>query len=308
MKILNLMERFWKPFPGEKYPRNLYVAFWLAILFATLGFVALLIPADAHGATFSKQWDFTASREDWEEVGGGGVTWRNNLGDGEGGFGAQCTSTGIGCSFSSLFPDDPWTDEGIYLRATWENIGVPATSTITKILISDGTATTSFKAIQNNVTGNGFIDGMWLYDVNQNNYWLTNYPQSLDKTAWTTYEAQTESGTLNLPSSDLFYLVLGYSGSKPAGSLGTKQVKLDEVTLVIEYEPTPVFKPEWLIATAYAATDCTFVTSGATTTTSCTDPLISNPTQDIGFGIMLFFGLLGGTILFLELRQRKFND
>jgi len=60
------------------------------------------------------------------------------------------------------------------------------------------------------------------------------------------------------------------------------------------------FNLSWIIPTALAATECTFVTNGATTTTECTDPTITNTTQDIATGIFIFCAFFFGILFYFR--------
>jgi len=59
-----------------------------------------------------------------------------------------------------------------------------------------------------------------------------------------------------------------------------------------------VWKP-WFIETAFAS-NCTYVTNGATTTAECTDPIIQNTTQDVATGLILFFTMFFGIIFYFR--------
>lgn len=63
------------------------------------------------------------------------------------------------------------------------------------------------------------------------------------------------------------------------------------------------FIPFWIsasIPTAYATTTCSFVTGGNTTTASCSDAVINNPTQDFATGLFLFFTVFFGLIFYMK--------
>jgi len=66
------------------------------------------------------------------------------------------------------------------------------------------------------------------------------------------------------------------------------------------YINTP--NPLWSLAfgyPAYAAT-CEFVTTAATTTASCSDPIITNTNQDIGLGLFMFFITFFGLLFYFK--------
>jgi len=60
------------------------------------------------------------------------------------------------------------------------------------------------------------------------------------------------------------------------------------------------FSDAWLIPTTFAATDCTFEQIGATTTASCSDPIITNTTQNVATGLILFFITFFGVLFYFK--------
>lgn len=55
-----------------------------------------------------------------------------------------------------------------------------------------------------------------------------------------------------------------------------------------------------LIPTAFASTTCEYVVSGATTTATCSDASMDNPSANIFFGLVLFFIMFFGLIMFFK--------
>lgn len=54
-----------------------------------------------------------------------------------------------------------------------------------------------------------------------------------------------------------------------------------------------------LFPTVYAS-ECTFVTDGSTTTADCDDPVITNSTQDVATGLLLFFVVFFGVLFYFK--------
>lgn len=62
------------------------------------------------------------------------------------------------------------------------------------------------------------------------------------------------------------------------------------------------FSTSWLIPTAYANTECEFISAGPTTTAECSDLILRNETQDIYNGLILFFVMFFGLIFYFSKR------
>jgi len=75
---------------------------------------------------------------------------------------------------------------------------------------------------------------------------------------------------------------------------------VDHMQMKIYYKDPPQIFRQWFLAPfvlgAFASTTCEFVTNGATTTATCADGVITNPTQDVFSGFLLFFIVFGGMV------------
>jgi len=66
------------------------------------------------------------------------------------------------------------------------------------------------------------------------------------------------------------------------------------------HKPIQPFYLDPFLNTVYASTNCNFVTTGSTTTAECTDPVITNTTQDIATGLFLFFVTFFGLLFYFK--------
>lgn len=234
------------------------------------------------------------------ETGFGSVhtfTYSSAQGNPAGSLQSTCTNTSGGCNSGGI----------ITLTGTWQSLfGIPATGNVTEIVSA------SFDHIENGLgnrtygTGDAFIENAtgtncqtWCIQINGfqtygSTSWQTvgfnQVPNTDMELYWPQYSVGTTPIRLVIPvSSAVSALMVG----------GTATQRWDNLRMQIKYTmPQSQYLIPWL-PSAQAAT-CTFTTTGATTTSECTDPVIAVPSIDYTFGLFLFFIMFFGLIFYFR--------
>jgi len=139
-------------------------------------------------------------------------------------------------------------------------------------------------------------------DDTTSNYWRTSIPDILIEEG-KPYIVRVESSESN--NKNAYYTFNNLLGSDY--TICNETVIEANMNMIIRgtvLEPV-VFRP-WLIETAFAS-ECTFVTNGATTTSECTDPIITsnNPATNVFLNYMLFLIFTIFTfVLWIKLKQK----
>lgn len=195
-----------------------------------------------------KKWDFATDIEGWNTgLGGGNPSWEPDAGEGDGGLYASCNSLGTGCEWAAIPGSDSNQGVGFNYQGTWESIGIPANSLITGLLQSSDGDFTKVRAQWDGPSGTTNLRNYYVYDSADSSIWLAYTTHNVANT-WTDELAnQGDSGALSIASSENFRLTIGHTGSVANKALGRRELFIDEVQLVVQYESLedPGVYPFW---------------------------------------------------------------
>lgn len=186
----------------------------------------------------TKTWNWNSGQDSWvigtnvgdTPVYDGGFGWFDCLdGPNFGGVNRTFTTTGA--------------TAGIYYTGTWEDIGVPPGSTVTKILSSHGGTNTQFQVFsQVNPAPEGFVtlNNCLIRDANQNIIHTLISSRTLPDTGTSIQAVSGDSSTLSIASSQQARIQLGWWADTvlndfPVGAYFTRLI-WDSFTLNVEYK------------------------------------------------------------------------
>ena len=183
------------------------------------------------------KWDFASSVESWTLAPTG--VWGAGYGEGDGGIMWDCITSGGGCSNGCITPAyntcTRWS-------GTFEDLGIPAGSTITKFLHKDSGSNFTHMRTKKSGVGtcyiprNGlrcFVDSTGFGYVNIHQFFTNHIPGA----GWGDVNASVSSGAVSFASDDLLIFSFGHQLAIFAKAIGRVTGYLDEVQVVIEYTP-----------------------------------------------------------------------
>lgn len=278
---------------------------WMFILL-TLLFLILVVtkvqPAHAYvyqeePITFTKTFDFNSSEQGFEQC-------ARSAGELEYGGSYGTDNSGGWRAYVGVLPSRPPTsfreDGCVQWTGTYEELGIYPGSIIHSAL-GDETSI-DFKVEVDGSSYNYGEAGPINLITTSTIELIEEFKSTKDKD-WTTLTDSTE--TLGHNSDDEVTLQLKTYVYAWSDRNGWVAVHLDNAIFAFSItEPVRPFA-SWMLPTALAVTECTFITTSVTTTATCTDPFIQNKTLDLYHGIILMLLAVAGTILFLEMRSKK---
>jgi hypothetical protein len=181
------------------------------------------------------KWDFPSDADGWTLV---GSTWGAGFGDGDGGLEWACISGGGGCANTCATPTDTTCTRW---SGTFESLGIPAGSTITKFLHVSGSDYTHMR-IKGSGAGTNYMPrtGMRVYvDSTGFGYALrhTFFNNTIPGASWGNLVDSSSSLPVSFDSDDPVLFSFGHNQAIRAKTLGSVFAYLDEVQVVIEYTP-----------------------------------------------------------------------
>ena len=182
------------------------------------------------------KWDFLADADGWSLA--PTSTWGAGYGDSSGGLRWVCSSGGGGCSNSCVSPDQftctRWS-------STFEGMGIPAGSTITRFLHIDGSDTTHMRT-KGSGAGTNYLprNGLKVYvDTTGFGYSLrkTFFTNHTPSAGWNNVNASSSSFAVTYDSDSPVLFSFGHQLAIRSKSIGTITDYLDEIQVLIQYTP-----------------------------------------------------------------------